>query len=171
MPASAGSGGGGKRRRAGHPDAPPPGGEDTIGAVLRNPESVYVYWDLGGVRSREALRELGPDCEWVLRVLDLSEGTSKGISVDPEAGGRYVEVRPGRTYGFELAATAGGTWRTICRTERLEAPLGRPGPEVTSPGLRKLRPSEPDRAVPGLRYETTEPYLAASPGRSTEQDG
>ncbi len=146
-------------------------GADRIGVLVRHPESVYVYWRLEGARSAEVVRDLGGECQWVLRVLDLTENSSETFPVQPEAGNSYVEVKPGRTYGFELAVTARGKWRTVCRTERVEVPPAKqvPGAEAPAPVLERLRPGTPDRDVPGLRYETTLPYLATSPGpRSTE---
>lgn len=144
----------------------PPSREDRIGALIQSPASVYVYWNVQGLRSREVIRELGSECDWVLRVLDLSEGTSRNIPVEPDAGRYYVDVRPGRTYGFELAARAGGRWRTVCRTERVTVPALRTSPPEPGP-LERLKPASA-RHVPGLRYETTEPYLATSPGAHRE---
>jgi len=153
-------------QRKEHHAGSPPGQEDRIGAMIQSPGSVYVYWNMKGPRSRGVARELGPDCEWVLRVLDLSEGTSRRIPVERDMGRRYVDVRPGRTYGFELAARARGKWRTVCRTTRVEIPplqgaSAEPGP------LDRLKPPLA-RYVPGLHYETTEPYLATSPGARSE---
>ncbi|MFO8007114.1 MAG: DUF4912 domain-containing protein [Candidatus Brocadiia bacterium] len=150
----------------------PGAGEDSLGAVVRGPESVYVYWTLEGDRSRTILQQLGEEAEWVLRVLDLSEGTSTGITVEAEDGGHYVEVRPGRSYGFELAARAPGAWRTVCRTQRVHVPAARrtrqTGREPTA--LERIRPAPQPANVPGLDYESTEPYLASSPHPEPDEE-
>jgi hypothetical protein len=144
-------------------------GQDRISLIVRSPDSVYVYWMLRGEQSRQVVEELGPGCEWVLRVLDLSEGTSRRLSVRPEAGGFYVEVRPGGTYGFELAAWSEGKWRTVCRSDRTTMPPA-PTPvgaaDRTGPG--KLRARSVEAAAPGLRLETTLPFLASSPRGKAE---
>ncbi len=155
-----------ERRRGGQPFK-----EDTIQAVIRDPNSVYVYWKVGGPRSEEATRELGPRAEWVLRVLDLTLSSSKSIAVQPDAGSAYVEVAPGHAYGFELACRAGAKWRTVCRSDRLEIPSLKRGPEGGRPAtaVEKLR-QPPGRDVPGLRYETTLPFLATSPGPAPPEE-
>ncbi len=155
--------GGERRPIEGKPAATPE--RDRLGAVLRDPRTVYVYWTLDGPRSRRVEEELGPASEWVLRVLNIAAATSTEIPVEVKAGNHYVEVQPGRTYGFELAARRGEKWRTVCRTGRIEVPsagvteAGRP-----EPGPERLRPTQPDQILPGLRYETTVPFLATSPG-------
>ncbi|MCD6415607.1 MAG: DUF4912 domain-containing protein [Planctomycetes bacterium] len=142
--------------------------KDRLGALVRGPQSVYVYWKLEGRRSRQITEELGPDCEWFLRVLDLTEGASQAMPIDPKARNYYVEVIPGRTYGFELAARAAGKWRPACRTGRLCVPAG--GAPQEAPGSvaarGRMRSEADEPHVPGLRYETTMPYLATSPGVS-----
>lgn len=161
--------------------SPPEDAEDGITAIPRSPESVFLYWELAGRRSAEVLRELGPDCQWVLRILDLADGTTRTIPVDRNADNYYVHIEPGRAYGFELAARAAGKWRTVCRTARVQTPVGE------APSARKETPPEgasarppvsgPDRfraasrgmGVPGLSYESTAAYLGSSPGRPSEE--
>lgn len=154
-------------------------GEDRIAAIPRDPESVFLYWNLGGPRSAEVAREIGPGCQWVLRVLNLSEGTSTSIPIEPEAGNHYLRVRPGRTYGFELAAKAAGKWRTMCRTERVQMPPARPAradmdrpPEETPAGAATVRLNRTHAAargmgVPGLDLESTPLALGSSPRGSS----
>jgi len=165
---------GGRRQPGREPDTSGTGGAegDRIGALVRDPGSVYVYWRLEGAHSGEVARELGPGCEWILRVLDLTEGTSTSVPVRREAGSHYLEVRPGHSYGFEIAATAGGRWRTVCRTERVEIPpaLQAGGTGKPTPAVERLRPDPAGRDVPGLRYETTVPYLATSPGPPSDEE-
>jgi hypothetical protein len=136
-------------------------GLDVLSAVLRGPESVFVYWSLEGERSASIVDRLGPDIQWVLRVLDIQNGTSERFSVEREAGNYYVGVRPGGTYGFELAAVAGDTWRTVARTGQVRVPAalasngtGRsPRPDATSPGTEGAARRGLD--VPGLHAEST----------------
>ncbi len=145
---------------------PRPDGEDRIGAVPRDPESIFIYWDLQGPRSAEVAREMGDACEWVLRALDLTEGTSSIIPIAPEAGNHYLQVKPGRTYGVELAARVEGKWRTICRTGRLIMPSGKQagtggapggGPFAAGRGGRQAALAVAVRGlgVPGLDIEST----------------
>lgn len=150
------------------PDA---SGEDMLRAIVRDPRSVYLHWRLEGAASADARQTLGPECKWYLRVLNLSEGGSRSLPVDPEAGNYYVDVRPGRTYGFELAASDGDRWRTVCRTGRVQVPPA-PGAggerrrSVFRRALRggdRLRPAGRGADIAGLRFETTELVLGSSP--------
>jgi hypothetical protein len=148
-------------------------GRDTIAAIIRDPASVYVYWRLEGARSGELIRTAGPGCQWYLRVLNLSDSTSAAIPIDPEARDFYAEVSPGKTYGFELAVSVSGRWRTICRTGQLDVPSAAPElkvsrrgtPAVMGPprGLIELRPVVEVDRVPGLSIESTGLYLGSSP--------
>ncbi|MHC5033765.1 MAG: DUF4912 domain-containing protein [Planctomycetota bacterium] len=133
------------------------GGEsrkDRIVAMLQSPDVVFVYWDLSGPRSAEISSEIGAGFERVLRILDLSDGTSRSVPVSADAGGEYVAVEPGRTYGFELATRSGGRWRTICRTERLETP-----PAIRPDATRTMARAA---GVPGLSVESTPFHLGSS---------
>jgi hypothetical protein len=123
-------------------------------AVLQGPRRVFVHWDLGGPRSREVAREVGPEAQWMLRILDLSTGTSRSVPISREEGSSYVDVAPGRTYGFELAAKAGDRWRTVCRTERLEVP-----PSVRA---EKGSAAPDEEAPPGLSIESTPLHVGSS---------
>ncbi len=160
------------------PQAPEPeapngrGGRDRLAAIIRDPGTVFLNWELNGARSAEAVRALGDDCRWCLRVLNLSDGSSISIPVDPEARNHYLEVIPGTTYGFELSATDGVRWRSVCRTERVEMPAAEPagrdlhrGPEAAHAPARGFdrTPRGPSREVAGLRFETTAVRLGSSP--------
>jgi hypothetical protein len=154
------------------PPSLPRGGEDRIVAVVRDPESVFLHWQLGGRRSARTVREMGPGLEWVLRVLNLSDGTSRTEPLDVRAGSAYVAVQPAQTYGFELAARAGERWRTICRTERVEMPPRAPARPLTERAAGPLAPGSAaadegargDTAgIPGLRFESTPLHLGSSP--------
>jgi len=139
---------------------PPSGvpGEDVIAAVRRGPDSVFVHWECCGARSAEVLRELGDGATWVLRVLNVVDGTSRRIPVVLDAGGHYVPVSPRQRYGFELAATAQGKWRTVCRTGRVEIPPAPPSEVADS-----QQPAF-GRGVPGLHVDTTPLPGGSSPG-------
>jgi len=142
-------------------------GQDAVFAIVRSPTSVFVHWELNGERSTRVRGELGDALVGFLRVLSLTDGASRRLPVDLDAGSCYVDVSPGQTYGFEIGATAGGRLRTICRTGRIEVPPAAPvGAGRSAPAAQPLnrtivkRPGAPPPAargldVPGLFYETT----------------
>lgn len=150
-------------------------GEDRITAIPRDPQSVFVYWELNGPRSAEVVRELGPECQWILRVLNISDGTSRSIPVARESANYYLDLTAGETYGFELGVRSQGKWRTVCRTERVQMPQGIPSPpspegaplqgqgRPPSAVLDKLRTAARGLGVPGLSYESTALHMGSSP--------
>jgi hypothetical protein len=152
-----------------------PAGEDRIAAMPRDPQTVFVYWELHGPRSEQVARELGGGAEWVLRALDLSAGASRSAAVDPAGGTCYVDVTPGHVYGFELAVRAGERWRTVCKSGRVEVPPDRPARAGAGrrggPWLRATSEVPPEGdAVAGLSFEDTPLRLGSSPlGRRGEE--
>jgi hypothetical protein len=66
-------------------------GEDAVVAMVRNPRSLYVYWEAGGFGD-ENLQAMLSDAEWqatrpVLRVFDVTSGAYPG-----QAGGHTFEI-------------------------------------------------------------------------------
>jgi hypothetical protein len=134
---------------------------------------VFLHWELSGPCRADIAGTEEPGAELVLRMLDLSEGTSRSVRVEAADGSHYADVEPGRTYGFELAVRAEGVWRTVCRTARIRTPAVAPGRLDSGDG----EPADPDRVrrartraavrgmeVPGLDYESTPLNVASSPG-------
>jgi hypothetical protein len=146
-------------------------GRDVLNAVVRDPHTVFVTWELTGGRSAAAMSQFGAECRWVLRVLNISDNTTRSLAIDRQAGRSYVEVSPGETYGFDLVAQAGDKLRSVCRTGRLEVPDA--GPSVPGnaapwpgrmapPALAKLRGPAMQAEPPGLRFESTAAFLGSS---------
>jgi len=130
---------------------------------------VFVYWELNGQRSSEVERELGPDCRWALRILNLSDGTSEIMAVSGPSGNCYVQAKPRESYGFELGGRSEGKWRTVCRTQRVTMPPLYPGAAArrTADPLRTASRVPEPPGVPGLSIESTPmPPGASSPGSS-----
>ena len=76
--------------------------ENRVVALLRAPESLFVYWDIDSeVRVRSSAL--------VLRVNNVSEGSVSDVSLPLDADSIYLEVTPNRVYRFDLLErTAGG---------------------------------------------------------------
>ena len=126
-------------------------GLDRLAAIVRDPRSVFLHWELAGPRSAEAVKLLGPECRWCVRLLNLTDGSSSTVPVDPQTRHHYLEVTAGTIFAFELAATDGVRWQPVCRTERVGIP-----------------PAEPDAGAPrrvevaGLRFETAALHMGSS---------
>ena len=130
------------------------GGRDCVAAIVRDPRTIFLHWELTGPRSAQAVTTLGPDCRWCLRTLNLTDGSSLTVPVDPQARRHYLEATPGTTCAFELAATDGARWRPVCRTERVEMPPAEPQTGASR------QPAQAE--VAGLRFETTAVHLGSS---------
>jgi len=133
------------------PQEPPTGaGKDSITAMARGPKSVYLHWRLDGPRCDDIEREFPDDTvQWVLRSLDMTDGSSVTNMLPERVGSMYLGVEPGHTYGFEIAGQIGKRWRTVCTTPRIEVPRARPA-EARPPAA-----VPPELNVPGLHFETT----------------
>jgi len=144
-------------------DQPHDPGQDRITAIPRTPASVFLHWDLGGPAGAEAARAAGPEAQWVLRVADLSDGTSRTLPLPPERRSLYVDVTPGRVYGFELAVRGRGRWRTVCRTARVQMPPAPRGPALPR---TQARPG-----IPGLDLQATFPPGSSLQGAAGSAQG
>ncbi len=134
-----------------------------IAALVRDPQTVFLHWQLTGGADGVAGR-------WLLRAREVAEGTLREIAVDARAGNHYLDVEPGRTYEFELAVERLAGVHVICRTQQVEVPRDRPASEA---GNRAFPPrfAEPLRAargrhVPGLNYESTALFIGSSRPRA-----
>jgi len=138
----------------------PHGIRDEIGALARDPHTVFLHWRLAadGADRRGA--------RWLLRARDVGDGTVREVDVDPRAGSYYMSVEPGRTYEFELGVQGREGVRVICRTGRVRIPPDRPAPAqgvgAFAPRFGGRRRRAPDRQVPGLHYESTPLLLGSS---------
>jgi len=109
--------------------APAGYGEDSIAAVPRGPHSVFVHWEVGGPGSARLRERLGDDCPWRLRLTDEATGRRAEVTVDPDAGNYYLDVRPGGRYVVELGVVATGTFLPVCRSAECTAPPQGPSPD------------------------------------------
>jgi len=154
-------------KREGPVSAMPHSIRDEIGALARDPHTVFLHWRVAA----DAPDRM--DVRWLLRARDVGDGTVREVDVDPRAGNYYMSVEPGRTYEFELAVQGREGVRVICRTGRVQIPPDRPtlarGVGAFAPRFGDaLRPA-PDRQVPGLDYESTPLFLGSSGPKPPEE--
>jgi hypothetical protein len=130
---------------------PPTGaGKDSITAMPRGPQSVYIHWRLDGLRCDDIEGEFpGESVQWVLRSLDMTADTNSTLDLPNRVGSMYLAVEPGHTYGFEIAGQVGVRWRTVCTTPPIEVPRARPADARADAAV------PPELDVPGLQFETT----------------
>jgi hypothetical protein len=80
-------------------------------AMLRDPSTIFVYWNLGG-EARDFLRKkVGEEAYraalWMLRLTNLDTGRAQDVGVDPDAGNWYLKVDPDAMYETEIGLKSG----------------------------------------------------------------
>ncbi len=85
---------------------PPHYQDDRLLALVRDPKTIFVYWELQGpssAKARERLPEPERDeADWALRLTCLDTGATELIGIDPDARNWYVGADSGCTYEVEL---------------------------------------------------------------------
>ncbi len=100
---------------------------DRLVALVRDPEWVFVYWELNGATLENVKKERGAEfvdsCAWVMRLYRVDEESAADMEIDPAAGGWYIHVgRPGQ-YVFEMALLSpDGEWVSLVVSSILGAP-------------------------------------------------
>lgn len=81
------------------PELPQEYGQDKVVAMVRDPNWIYVYWDLsGGARQRLG----GVGGTWVLRVRDMSTEEYSDIPILIEGGNWYLPVSSDTEYRVDI---------------------------------------------------------------------
>jgi hypothetical protein len=133
---------------------PVSGGCDSVSAIPKTPETLFVYWELQGERSRNMAEKMGPHAKWVLRLIDLGSGKMEpsveaDIPVDVEAGDYYLHVSPGGHYRVELGLKAGRVFRAVCHTRDRFMPVAGHVPETGASGQGGLGKKAGENSVVG----------------------
>lgn len=109
------------------PELPRSYGEDRITALVRDPASLFFYWELDGERSRKQRNELGDDRftarRWVLRITNRTRKETEEIAVYPGVGDWYLTVEPECEYDAEIGVLHDdGTFESFARSNRVRTP-------------------------------------------------
>lgn len=152
-------------------------GEDRITAMVRDPESAYVYWEITDEGIASARTRLGPAGEqgWCnLRVYDTTgrdfDGTNANdyfdIGVDRRDREYFVMIRrPGSSMHVEVGIkTHEGYFQPIARSGRADFPRSSPSPNTDLEWMTVTSEGGPPCIAPcGSKYTGPEPQL---PGRA-----
>jgi hypothetical protein len=150
-------------------------GEDRITAMARDPDWLYVYWEItdeaiGAARAR--LGSVGVDAWLSLRIYDTTgrifDGTNAidhfDIAIERVSRDWFVHVaRPATSVHVDVGLKArDGSYQTIARSGRADFPRKRPSPDTTLQWLS---------VTPGMQAEptpTAAPYRSAYAGPEPE---
>jgi len=102
-------------------------GGDTLRALVRDPNWIFVYWELEGTKKEEVAKSYGPEIynqpQWILRVKDLAGGTLQDIPVLLDSKNWYVNVQSQREYQVELGImTADHGFIPLLRSNTVQTP-------------------------------------------------
>ena len=152
-------------------------GEDRITAMVRDPESAYVYWEITdeGIASARARLGAGGEHGWCnLRVYDTTgrafDGTNANdyfdIGIDRRDREYFVMIRrPGSSMHVEVGIkTHEGYFQPIARSGRADFPRSSPSPSTDLEWMTVTSDGGPPCIAPcRSRYGGPEPQL---PGRA-----
>jgi len=81
-------------------------GQDRLTALVRDPNCLFLYWELEGPRRQEVLAQHGRDvfanASWVLRLYSDGDGLPQDVPVVVEACNWYLPVAEDRDYRVEI---------------------------------------------------------------------
>jgi hypothetical protein len=96
----------------------------TVRALIRDPRSVFVYWEWPSPGKGHA---------WAVRFRDVTSNAATITTLDPaaaEAGSLYFEAQPDRTYEVDLGWTEGAGFHVVQASNRVRTPREGPATEV-----------------------------------------
>ncbi|MEI6231588.1 MAG: DUF4912 domain-containing protein [Planctomycetota bacterium] len=143
-------------------------GLDRLVALVRDPEWVFVYWELSGKTLDRLIQERGADfvdsCAWVMRLYRADEESAADMEINPSAGGWYIHVgRPGK-YVFEMALLSpDGEWISLIVSSILGAPYA--GVSERIDDVWRLTPEE-EAALSGVIQDVMDSNASSSQGGS-----
>ena len=102
-------------------------GQDRLTALVRDPNCVYIYWELDGPRCSEIRTEHGDavfhGASWILRAHSDGDGYPRDIPVVPEAGNWYLSVPDDRSFVVELGiVTRRGDFVCVAASNSVRTP-------------------------------------------------
>ncbi len=109
---------------------------DKIGAVAKDPNWIFVHWDLSGNRRHEVAQAYGQEifttARWHLRVLDLDRSEYVDLPIDVKVHNWYVPVSEDGTFKVAVGLLAGdGTFIEFASTGEIRTPRSRPSDSVS----------------------------------------
>ncbi|MEW6357798.1 MAG: DUF4912 domain-containing protein [Planctomycetota bacterium] len=167
-------------------DLPAGFGDDQIHALVRDPDWVFVYWELFGDGSNHLVQTRGGGKEftqlpWHLRVLDQGGSIQQEIAVYVGANNWYVRTGEAKLVSLQIGFyDQGGEFVVAASTEQVATPRGAPSADRSETWMRRVRRGlvkpgemayvlEPADVPPGGAAELTQtsdrPGSPTSPGR------
>ncbi len=98
-------------------------GDDRIVALLRDPHCIFVYWDLNGFKSQEAMNYHKGPKYWSLRVHRFGEDAYHDVPINVDARNWYLWVADDKGYIIDLGfSTQHGEFLTLVSSNPVHTP-------------------------------------------------
>ncbi|MFH0964555.1 MAG: DUF4912 domain-containing protein [Planctomycetota bacterium] len=109
------------------PDLPAHYGRDIVVALVRDPNCVFVYWELAGPRTAEVRVQYGErvfrEARWTLRLRNVTAGTQEELAVQPEVGNWYLAVPDDSEIEIEIGfRSPAGEFVCLAKSNRVSTP-------------------------------------------------
>ncbi len=104
------------------PELPKEYGQDKLNAMVRDPNWIFVYWDLSGGSLSRIASEAGPGA-WMLRVHNLGVHNHEDIPVLVEGGNWYLPVDADSEYQIDIGLLdMGGNFHIAASSRKVKTP-------------------------------------------------
>jgi len=117
------------------PDLPPGFGDDRIMALVRDPNWLFLYWELQGEKSNSLVAQRGGgkaflELPWALRLNSADPSFNRDIPISVAAGNYYLEITPVSDLVIEIGFyDSEGEYVPVARTTGISAPDTSPSPD------------------------------------------
>lgn len=104
------------------PELPNDYGDDKLAAMVRDPNWIYVYWDLSGGKA-ESLAASVAGGAWVLRVHNLTDGNHEDVPVIVDSRNWYLPVEADTAYRIEVGMVGmEGNFHAAASSRKVKTP-------------------------------------------------
>ena len=111
-------------------------GLDVIGAAAKDPNWIFVYWDLSGKRREEVAQSHGREIfslsRWHLRVTETASGGTVDFPVNLDSRNSYVPVSEDRAFRIQIGLlTPEGEFIEFAVSRDIRTPRSRPSDNIS----------------------------------------
>jgi len=109
--------------------------QDKLSALVRDPNWIYVYWELSGPKAKELLDNFGADrlraAQWILKVHNLTDGSTKEVPILLESYSWYLNVPEDSEIAVELGCyLEDAHYLRVLKAAKVATPRSRPSDKV-----------------------------------------
>jgi len=153
-------------------------GQDQVTVLVRDPNSLFIFWELEGPRRADIARQFGADIfrrgSWVLRLHNDADNVPQDVPIVVDGCNWYLSVADDRGYVVEIGLKVNGRFLTLARSNHVRTPRSGVSPDTTTEWMLveedfrrvvKLSPSEAPRV--GGKFAETLAERFRVPGMGT----